>query len=209
MAVLELSWDDCSPLDDPSINTLIDLLAVDIAVNLQRIELLRELEATARTDELTGLPNRRAWQEQLPRELSRASRRNEPLSVAMLDLDHFKRYNDTRGHQTGDGLLVQVAARWSLELRPTDILCRYGGEEFALALPACSLEEGLEVVERLRAAMPEGQTCSAGVAGWDGSESAAELLDRADRALYSAKRAGRDRSAAGRRGQPQRHCTAG
>ncbi len=195
MAVLELSWDDPARLDDPSVTTLVNLLSVDFAVNLQRIELLRELEATARTDELTALPNRRAWQEQLPRELRRSTRREEPLSVAMLDLDHFKRYNDTRGHQTGDELLMQVAARWSLELRPTDILARYGGEEFALALPACPLDEALEVVERLRAAMPDGQSCSAGVACWDGSETVTALLDRADRALYRAKGTGRNRSA--------------
>jgi diguanylate cyclase (GGDEF)-like protein len=204
MAVLELSWDDPTRLEDPTITTFLNLLSVDIAVNLQRVELLRELEATARTDELTALPNRRAWQEQLPRELTRAGRREEPLSMAMLDLDHFKRYNDTRGHQTGDELLMQVAARWSLELRPTDILARYGGEEFVLALPACPLEEALEVVERLRAAMPDDQSCSAGVAGWDGSETAAALLDRADRALYRAKRSGRNHSAvAGRPAQTE------
>jgi diguanylate cyclase (GGDEF)-like protein len=113
----------------------------------------------------------------------------------MLDLDHFKRYNDARGHQTGDRLLKRVATYWCDELRPIDILARYGGEEFALALPACPLDEALLVVERLRAAVPDGQSCSAGIASWDGAESAADLLDRADRALYEAKRSGRDQSA--------------
>jgi diguanylate cyclase (GGDEF)-like protein len=78
-------------------------------------------------------------------------------------------------------------------LRATDFLSRYGGEEFALALPACGVDDALAVVERLRVAIPIGQSCSAGVACWDGRESAAELLDRADRALYDAKRRGRDR----------------
>ncbi|HEY3728394.1 MAG TPA: GGDEF domain-containing protein [Solirubrobacteraceae bacterium] len=195
LGVLELSWDDPSLVDDPSVVAVADLLAVSVAVTLQRIELLAELEASARTDELTALPNRRAWHEQLPRELNRASRHSQPLSLAMLDLDHFKRYNDARGHQTGDRLLKQVAALWSAELRPTDTLSRLGGEEFALALPACPPHEALIVVERLRAAIPDGQSCSAGIATWDGSETAAELLDRADRALYRAKRSGRDRSA--------------
>ncbi len=195
VAVLELIWDDPSTLDDPSTSALVSLLAVEIAVTLQRVQLLAELETIARTDELTALPNRRAWQEQLTRELARARRSKAPFCVAMLDLDHFKRYNDTRGHQTGDRLLEQVADAWRAELRPTDVLARYGGEEFALALPDCPLEEAMMVVERLRAAVPDAQSCSAGIAGWDGDQSEAELLDRADHALYRAKRAGRDRSA--------------
>jgi diguanylate cyclase (GGDEF)-like protein len=195
VAILELRWVDAAALEDPSAVVLANLLAVEVAVTLQRVALLAELETIARTDELTGLPNRRAWREQLPRELTRVTRADAPLSVAMLDLDHFKLYNDTRGHQTGDELLKEVAGAWSYELRPTDILARYGGEEFALALPDCPLEEALIVVERLRAGIPDGQSCSAGIACWDGSETAAELLGRADHALYRAKRAGRNQSA--------------
>jgi diguanylate cyclase (GGDEF)-like protein len=195
VAVLELAWDDPSTLSDPSTTALVSLLAVEIAVTLQRVRLLADLEAIARTDELTALPNRRAWQEQLNRELARADRSQAPFCVAMLDLDHFKRYNDTLGHQTGDRLLQHVALAWSAQLRPTDLLARYGGEEFALALPDCPLEEAMLVVERLRAAMPAAQTCSAGIACWDGAQSAADLLDRADHALYRAKRGGRDRTA--------------
>jgi diguanylate cyclase (GGDEF)-like protein len=195
VGVLEFHWEDPTTLREPSITALADLLAVEAAVTLQRVALLAELEAIARTDELTGLPNRRAWQEQLPLELTRADRSQTPLSVAMLDLDHFKRYNDSQGHQRGDGLLKQVAGAWGFELRPTDVLSRYGGEEFALALPECPLEEAVEVVERLRTAIPDGQTCSAGIASWDGSETAAELLGRADNELYRAKRSGRNQSA--------------
>ncbi len=110
----------------------------------------------------------------------------------MLDLDHFKRFNDTRGHQTGDRLLKEVAVAWNDELQPSDILARYGGEEFALALPACPLAQAQSIVERLRSRVPYEQSCSAGIACWNGSETAADLLDRADHALYRAKAAGRD-----------------
>jgi diguanylate cyclase (GGDEF)-like protein len=147
----------------------------------------------ARTDDLTGLLNRRAWEEQLPREMARARRQSDPLCVAMLDLDFFKNYNDERGHQAGDRLLKQSAAAWVNELRASDTLARYGGEEFTVALPGCTLVNAKDIVERLRAAMPGGQTVSAGVACWNGRESAEELVGRADAALYEAKRSGRDR----------------
>jgi diguanylate cyclase (GGDEF)-like protein len=195
IAVLELGWPDLAAIEDPSRMALTRLLAVEAAVTLQRMELLTELHTIARTDELTGLPNRRAWQEYLPRELARGERAGQNLTVAMLDLDHFKRFNDAHGHLSGDRLLKQVAAAWMAELRPSDMLSRYGGEEFALVLPACPGDEALEVVERLRTVMPGDQTCSAGMAIWDGIELAADLVERADRALYDAKRAGRQRTA--------------
>jgi diguanylate cyclase (GGDEF)-like protein len=193
IGVLALYWDSPAALADPSALALADLLATEVAVTLERVSLLTRLETIARTDELTGLPNRRAWQEELPREITRAERSSDLLCVAMLDLDRFKQYNDERGHQAGDRLLKQVAGAWSSELRVTDILARYGGEEFALALPACSPERALDVVERLCAVTPGGQTCSAGIALWNGSESVSDLLGRADRALYRSKRNGRDR----------------
>ena len=195
IAVLELSWSDARFLQDPSTLAMIGLVAVEASVTLQRLELLAKLEEIAQTDELTGLPNRRTWHERLPAELARAARGGESVSVAMIDLDHFKDYNDTHGHQAGDRLLKQLASFWNNELRPNDILARYGGEEFALALPACPLSHALTTVERLRETTPDGQSCSAGLATWDGTETAEELLDRADRALYQAKRAGRNRSA--------------
>ena len=194
IAVLGFYWNHRVDLDDPSIRALTDLFAAEAAVTLERVALLSRLEAIARTDELTGLPNRRAWQEQLPREVMRAMRSGEPLCVAMLDLDHFKRYNDRLGHQAGDRLLKQVAGAWSSELRPVDVLARYGGEEFALALPGVTVDEALAVVDRLRGRTPGDQRFSAGVAAWNGAESALGLLGRADAALYDAKRNGRDRS---------------
>jgi diguanylate cyclase (GGDEF)-like protein len=169
------------------------MLAAETAMALERSDLLARLEASARTDDLTGLLNRRAWDEQLPREMARARRQSDPLCIAMLDLDFFKNYNDERGHQAGDRLLKQGAAAWVGELRASDTLCRYGGEEFTVALPGCSLSNARDIVERLRAAMPADQTVSAGVACWNGRESAEELVGRADAALYEAKRTGRDR----------------
>jgi diguanylate cyclase (GGDEF)-like protein len=169
------------------------MLAAETAMALERSDLLARLEEVARTDDLTGLLNRRAWEEQLPREMARARRNNEPLCVGMLDLDFFKHFNDERGHQAGDRLLKQSAAAWVNELRASDTLARYGGEEFTVALPGCTLFNAKDIVERLREAMPEGSTVSAGVACWNGRESAEELVGRADAALYEAKRTGRDR----------------
>lgn len=159
----------------------------------ERAEMIARMEQLALTDDLTGLPNRRAWKEELERELARARRGGERFSVVMLDFDHFKAFNDTHGHQAGDELLREAAIRWRRTIRSSDLIARYGGEEFGLLLPGCPPESGPDVVERVRAAVPVGQTCSAGMASWDGSESAAELVARADAALYHAKRSGRDR----------------
>jgi diguanylate cyclase (GGDEF)-like protein len=191
VAVLAFYW-GIDAGDDPTTLTLAYLLATEAAVTLERVELLSRLESIARTDDLTGLPNRRAWEEELPRERLRSEREGRPLCVAMIDLDHFKAYNDDRGHQAGDRFLKQAAAAWGVELRGTDFLARYGGEEFALALPGCAPPEAKEVVERVRAATPENETCSIGIACWDGQEDATSLLGRADAALYEAKHRGRD-----------------
>ena len=111
----------------------------------------------------------------------------------MLDLDRFKRYNDELGHQAGDRLLTDLGDLWRTQLRVGDFVARYGGEEFAALLPACPPEQATVILERLRSTIPHGQTCSAGVACWDGTESPETLMGRADVALYDAKRAGRDR----------------
>jgi diguanylate cyclase (GGDEF)-like protein/PAS domain S-box-containing protein len=159
----------------------------------EREELLERVEAMARTDALTGLPNRRAWDEELLRELTRAQRQGHALAVVMLDLDRFKDFNDAHGHQCGDRLLGEIGNLWRTHLRVSDLMARYGGEEFAALLSACPPDEAIAAIERLRVVIPEGQTCSAGIAYWDGQESAEVLIGRADTALYEAKRAGRDR----------------
>jgi diguanylate cyclase (GGDEF)-like protein len=156
-----------------------------------------QLAALARDDGLTGIPNRRTWDGELPVAMDRARRDGAPLTVALIDLDHFKRFNDEHGHQAGDRMLKDATAAWSAALRSTDLLCRYGGEEFGVVMPGATAEQAAEVLERLRAVTPQAQTFSAGVACWDGQEISDELVARADRALYAAKAAGRDRVTVG------------
>ena len=152
-----------------------------------------QLAALAHNDALTGIPNRRAWELELPREMARVQRSGGRLYVALLDLDHFKRFNDQHGHQGGDRLLKEATAAWRTRMRRTDLLARYGGEEFAVLLRDCSQVEAVMVLDDLRAVMPAGQTFSAGIAEWDGQERPERLVGRADVGLYEAKRAGRNR----------------
>ncbi len=149
----------------------------------------RQIEHLAVTDVLTGLPNRRAWQDLIPRELARARRYGRPLCVAVLDLDGFKQVNDERGHHAGDAVLADVARRLGAAVRKGDVVCRYGGDEFALVMPDTGMEECGGVVDRLRTVMPPQVAFSFGVACWDGEEDAEALLERADRELYRAKAA--------------------
>jgi diguanylate cyclase (GGDEF)-like protein len=162
-------------------------------------QLLREVERQslqvrelARRDELTGLPNRRAWNDELPRALERARRAGRPVSVALLDLDRFKQFNDTYGHPAGDRLLKSAAAAWCESVRSVDTLARYGGEEFTVLLPDTDADEAQQILQRALTATPLGQTFSAGVVTWDGQETSDELIERADAALYAAKAAGRN-----------------
>ena len=156
-------------------------------------EYVRVLDSIARTDTLTGVANRRSWDEALPAELERCRLEGGSVCVGMIDIDHFKSFNDSRGHPEGDQLHKRATAAWSSQIRDSDLLTRYGGEEFAVILRDCSLADAALILERLREVTPEGQTCSVGVAAWDGHESPAELTARADDALYAAKTQGRDR----------------
>ena len=155
------------------------------------------LEALLREDALTGLSNRRAILTQLGGMVSAARRHGHPLSIAILDLDHFKRINDTHGHKTGDDVLVMAAHALGTHLRAEDQLGRLGGEEFLILLPDTNAAAASHVAEKLRfevaaAPSPVPVTVSVGVATWDG-EASDDLLQRADDALYAAKDAGRDR----------------
>ncbi|MFY0992958.1 GGDEF domain-containing protein [Halomonas sp. C05BenzN] len=152
-----------------------------------------ELEKLTRTDPLTGAANRRYLDEAMAREISRARRLGSPMTLAFMDLDHFKRFNDTFGHAAGDMLLEELVGAWRPVLRETDLLARAGGEEFVVVLPDTGPGEARRVVERLRQCMPHGQTCSAGIAELGPGDSADELMARADRAMYAAKHGGRDR----------------
>jgi diguanylate cyclase (GGDEF)-like protein/PAS domain S-box-containing protein len=171
------------------------LLTDETAVALAHHAALQRLAAQATTDGLTGLPNRRAWDERLAREIASARRLQRPVTLAVLDMDRFKRYNDTYGHAAGDELLRTFGEHAQPLLRDSDTLARWGGEEFALLLPDCPSSSFAETtLGRVRAAVPAGQSCSAGYATWNGVETPDQLMRRADRALYRAKATGRNRA---------------
>lgn len=158
------------------------------------------------TDNLTGLPNRRALSDELARELSRARRHNLPTSFLMIDIDHFKRVNDTLGHQAGDAVLVDVANAVRSETRNQDVVARYGGEEIAVLLPQTTLVEAVYVAERIRVAVERlvsryrgNEICvtvSVGCAALSEADVQFEdLVRRADAKLYEAKHTGKNRVA--------------
>jgi diguanylate cyclase (GGDEF)-like protein len=168
------------------------LLAAQAALAIERDDLAEELARQAETDPLTGVANRRGLARSLERDLAAARRTGRQLAVAVVDLDHFKAFNDTHGHPTGDLLLRNSVRAWRGHLRAGDLLARYGGEEFVVVLPeAGDAASAVRAIERVRLATP-GVSASAGVAIWDGREPAAHLIRRADGALYEAKRSGRD-----------------
>jgi len=162
----------------------------------RRAELLRELAQLARVDGLTGIVNRRVWDEELARGLERARRSAKPCSVGLIDLDHFKRFNDMHGHQRGDALLRSAAQAFAARLRNDDLIARYGGEEFAVLLHGCDLESAMRLFDRWQGMLPAGQTFSAGVAASLGREDGQAVVGRADAALYRAKNLGRNRTVA-------------
>ena len=157
----------------------------------ERAEFEAQLLALAAQDKLSGLPNRRGWEAHAAEALQRAARSGHPCVVAMIDLDNLKVINDTQGHAAGDRLLVACAAAWSGAVREVDFLARLGGDEFALVLPECELADAAEVVARMRFGMRKGCTFSAGLAETDGNETLEAVMERADAALYEAKRTGR------------------
>jgi diguanylate cyclase (GGDEF)-like protein len=152
-----------------------------------------QLGRQARTDALTGLPNRRTLDYEVERTVQQVALAGVPLTVAMLDLDRFKSFNDQFGHQAGDALLRASARRWAEALPERAFLARYGGEEFALLLPGLTEADAAPLLEGLRAVTPPERTVSIGYAGWTEGETGFDALHRADRALYAAKAAGRDR----------------
>jgi diguanylate cyclase (GGDEF)-like protein len=167
------------------------VVGVTLTAGLVVGTLVRDLHGVAQRDGLTGLLNRRAFDERLLVETSRVARDRSALSLALIDLDAFKAHNDTLGHQSGDEVLVCAAWGWSTQLRTVDMLARYGGDEFALILPGASVDHAQEVLVRFRAHLPDGMSFSAGVAECRPGETPDELLRRADLALYRAKESGR------------------
>jgi diguanylate cyclase (GGDEF)-like protein len=188
---------EATPEELPGGGTLWHGYVSDIS-DLKRVE--EELRALSITDSLTGIHNRRYFQDRLRAEMSRVRRTSGSLAVIMLDIDHFKRINDQHGHAAGDGVLQELCRRISLRLRRSDVFCRLGGEEFMVLCPntdgvqAYSL--AVELWEVLRSTPMDGVgtvTASFGVASWRVDEGVDGLLLRADSAVYAAKQAGRDR----------------
>ena len=179
--------------------TLTTTVAALLGAMYERTRLISGLVDLAHTDELTGLANRRRLFEALEQEMARARRSHRPLTVAMVDLDHFKRYNDTFGHTAGDELLRKFALRVTRRVRAQDLVARYGGEEFLLVLPETDTAGAYDLVDKLRAAgagedaLGRRVTFSAGIAGWDRDDAAEDLVFRADAGLYRAKAGGRNR----------------
>jgi diguanylate cyclase (GGDEF)-like protein len=166
-----------------------------VARTLAKHEALeRQLDMLARTDALTGVANRRAWDEDLPKALQRSKRTQLPLCVVMVDLDYFKKFNDEHGHPAGDRLLSDMSAAFRAELREDDQIARYGGEEFALLLNGCDANQARAMLQRLSKVTPMQQTFSAGIVQCDGSEEPGAVVALADKALYQAKASGRRRA---------------
>ncbi len=183
---------------------LVEAAAEQLSMALHNLHLQQRLRLQSIREPLTGLYNRRYLEESLARELGRCERRKLPLSLLMLDLDHFKAFNDLHGHPGGDALLAGFGQLLQQHARTEDIPCRYGGEEFTLILPEADTAAALTCAERIVAAVRhmrvqhQGRelpavTVSVGLATWQSGEDGAALMRRADAALYRAKRSGRDR----------------
>jgi diguanylate cyclase (GGDEF)-like protein len=173
-------------------------MAVAFLRMTSRANFMSGLQAESRTDPLTGLANRRCLYERIEIEMAHALRSETPLSVAMIDLDHFKAYNDRHGHVAGDTLLRSIAALMVSNTRGQDLVSRYGGEEFCLVMPETDLVGAHHLLDKLRGGGREattefGVTLSAGLTSWDGIEDTTSFIERADQALYRAKETGRNR----------------
>lgn len=202
VGLLRLSGEDGQPVHEYGLPFIV---AEHIALAVANIRLRKRLLYMAQRDPLTGLFNRRYMRETMTQELSRADREDKPLSVMLFDLDHFKRVNDTFGHDAGDTVLQEVSRVVDGQLRTEDTACRYGGEEFLVVLSGLGHEDALARAEALRRAIDEHDivhdgteiapvTCSIGVATYPLHATEAEkLISAADEALYHAKETGRNK----------------
>jgi diguanylate cyclase (GGDEF)-like protein len=188
--VLILIWR--RPMEELSepVSEAVRLVAAQGAIAMQQAGLRNRVDRLALTDPLTGLPTKRLFDEELPRELARARRGDVPVSIALLDIDHMTAFNMLRGEGEGDRLLKEAAALWDRQLREVDVLARLDSAQFAVILPNCGISEAIEVLDRVRGVTPRSQTASAGVARWDASEPAELLILRAADALAAAKAEG-------------------
>jgi diguanylate cyclase (GGDEF)-like protein len=204
IGAIALTRPPTDPLTELEVRFL-SALADQIALSIHNAQLFQKLEELSTIDELTKLPNRRYLNDRLEREMADARRYGHPLSLLMIDIDHFKKLNDRAGHPIGDAALVLVSERLRGSLREVDTIARWGGEEFVVLLSHAGEAEAVEVAEKLRRAITEIDTpwsreqpfghlsLSIGVAELREGEDGAALVQRADRAVYVAKREGRDR----------------
>ena len=186
----EVSWGHATVLLAIGCTVAASLRALSRQVHLHT----RRLQQEATIDDLTGLLNRRGWRQAAAQELARAGRTGLPVTLAMLDLDGLKLVNDRAGHAAGDRLLADTGQRIRETLRAGDVVARVGGDELAAMLSNTTVDGAVAVVERLRERTPPHAAFSAGIALWDGHQPLEDLLYRADRALYSAKAQGGDRT---------------
>ncbi len=209
LGLLHLQWgatdtplsEDARAAQFESKKQLITTVTEQFALALANLKLREMLRIQSIRDQLTGLYNRRHMEDTLGREIHRAKRRNAPLGVIMLDVDHFKKFNDTYGHEEGDKLLHELGAILQSNIRQEDIPCRYGGEEFLIILPDAPLEAAARRAEFLRQKIKstlrvqqQSVTVSVGVAVYPEHNLLAEgIVAAADEALYAAKHQGRDR----------------
>jgi len=204
-----LTVERTSGLLKPDETDLLMMVGMLVALGIEKCDLFEKTEELSLRDGLTGLFNHRVFMEKLDEETRRRERTGHPLSVIMLDIDDFKRINDTYGHKSGDTVLTELASvmRYQVRNSPTDVLARYGGEEFALLLADTPLERAVMVAERIRAAVAghvfprfdqgpeEHPTVSVGVATSSAvTERGAGLVSAADKALYHSKRTGKNRT---------------
>ncbi|WP_432507225.1 GGDEF domain-containing protein [Kineococcus arenarius] len=192
IGVLALAWHRPVAALQQHLPAMLQTLASEAGAAIERGDLLVRLAGAVGRDALTGLANRMRWDETATAEIARAARHGLPLTFALIDLDHFKRYNDTCGHLAGDALLRDFAAAAAGHLRDVDTLARWGGEEFAMALPGCTATDAVAVADRVRASVPHAQTCTIGIAQWQPGQDVDDVLAAADRALYRGKSTGRD-----------------
>lgn len=185
-------------LSEPQVKAL-QALSRQVTALLEMRRLVADLEMLSTTDALTGLRNRRAFDEKMLDEYQRSTRSQQPFSLLLIDIDHFKSYNDEFGHQAGDDILGEVARILQYTVRNYDMAARYGGEEFAVILPNTEKTGAMELAERLRRAIERAEwmnrriTVSIGVATLVFGQSIPVLIEEADRALYTAKEQGRNR----------------
>jgi diguanylate cyclase (GGDEF)-like protein/PAS domain S-box-containing protein len=205
LAVLSIAWDDPLPGVDTAGRAAVEAVAAEAGAALTGEQMRRSLERSTVTDSLTGLLNRRGWDAEVAKLCHHTERTGVPFTLALVDLDHFKRYNDTFGHLAGDDALRTFAANAEGTLRVVDVIARWGGEEFAVALHGTTAAEALGAVERLRASVPEGLSCSVGYVEVGPGADLQESLSCADEALYRAKSAGRDRAVLGALPRREQH----